>query len=287
MKFSISFYILIFIYLFQFILCTTKRILDYNCDLFQSYTNTNKYNENKKLLLIFYKQNSTYCEDALNVIENYFSNEYDSNSGVEFGKIDINADNNMWLYLRFKIQRLPYIILIQGNYFYELNRKLDEYSLKDFLKLETTKKKLPGEISNINKIAIISSMTLNMIINVIDNTFNIIVNKNIIISILIILLLSFLWLIKSIIFLICKLCCKCRKNKKKTKVIQRKDNAMEIIEQDINKYSESLSDCDNINEDDENINSKENMPELNYDTFNNEKTPEYIINKYKNQIKED
>jgi len=287
MKFSISFYILIFIYLFQFILCTTKRILDYNCDLFQSYTNTNKYNENKKLLLIFYKQNSTYCEDALNVIENYFSNEYDSNSGVEFGKIDINADNNMWLYLRFKIQRLPYIILIQGNYFYELNRKLDKYSLKDFLELETAKKKLPGEISNINKIAIISSMTLNMIINVIDNTFNIIVNKNIIISILIILLLSFLWLIKSIIFLICKLCCKCRKNKKKTKVIQRKDNAMEIIEQDINKYTESLSDCDNINEDDENINSKENMPELNYDTFNNEKTPEYIINKYKNQIKED
>ena len=287
MKFSISFYILIFIYLFQFILCTTKRILDYNCDLFQSYINTNKYNENKKLLLIFYKQNSTYCEDALNVIENYFINEYDSNSGVEFGKIDINADNNMWLHLRFKIQRLPYIILIQGNYFYELNRKLDKYSLKDFLELETTKKKLPGEISNINKIAIISNMTLNMIINVIDNTFKIIVNKNIIISILIILLLSFLWLIKSIIFLICKLCCKCRKNKKKTKVIQRKDNAMEIIEQDINKYSESLSDCDNINEDDENINSKENMPELNDDTFNNEKTPEYIINKYKNQIKED
>ena len=287
MKFSISFYIFIFIYLFQFILCTTKRILDYNCDLFQSYTNTNKYNENKKLLLIFYKQNSIYCEDALNVIENYFINEYDSNSGVEFGKIDINADNNMWLHLRFKIQRLPYIILIQGNYFYELNRKLDKYSLKDFLELETTKKKLPGEISNINKIAIISNMTLNMIINVIDNTFNIIVNKNIIISILIILLLSFLWLIKSIIFLICKLCCKCRKNKKKTKVIQRKDNAMEIIEQDINKYSESLSDCDNINEDDENINSKENMPELNEDTFNNEKTDEYIINKYKNQIKED
>lgn len=287
MKFSISFYIFIFIYLFQFILCTTKRILDYNCDLFQSYTNTNKYNENKKLLLIFYKQNSTYCEDALNVIENYFSNEYDSNSGVDFGKIDINADNNMWLYLRFKIQRLPYIILIQGNYFSELNRKLDKYSLKDFLELETTKKKLPGEISNINKIAIISNMTLNMIINVIDNTFNIIVNKNIIISILIILLLSFLWLIKSIIFLICKLCCKCRKNKKKTKVIQRKDNAMEKIEQDINKYSESLSDCDNINEDDENINSKENMPELNDYTFNNEKTPEYIINKYKNQIKED
>ena len=118
-------------------------------------------------------------------------------------------------------------------------------------------------------------MTLNMIINVIDNTFNIIV------------LLSFLWLIKSIIFLICKLCCKCRKNKKKTKVIQRKDNAMEIIEQDINKYSESLSDCDNINEDDENINSKENMPELNEDTFNNEKTDEDIINKYKNKIKED
>ena len=75
--------------------------------------------------------------------------------------------------------------------------------------------------------------------------------------------------------------------KKKTKVIQRKDNAKEIIEQDINKYTESLSDCDNINEDDENINSKENMPELNDDTFNNEKTDEYIINKYKNKIKED
>ena len=109
-----SFYI--FISILSLIFSFTGQISEINHDSFKSYIESNRYNENKKLLLIFYKQNSTLCEEAINAIEKYIIQDYNSESEIEFGKINLDLDNNIWLYLQFNITRIPYVILIKGIY---------------------------------------------------------------------------------------------------------------------------------------------------------------------------
>ena len=148
-----SFYI--FISILSLIFSFTAQISEINHDSFKSYIESNRYNENKKLLLIFYKQNSTLCEEAINAIEKYIIQDYNSESEIEFGKINLDLDNNIWLYLQFNITRIPYVILIKGIYFYELNKKPDKYSIKEFITLSPynmIKKKIPEEINTIRKI---------------------------------------------------------------------------------------------------------------------------------------
>ena len=64
--------------------------MEINRDSFKSYIESNKYNNSTKLLLIFYKNNSNFSEEALNIIEKDVVKEYDTESGVNFGKINID-----------------------------------------------------------------------------------------------------------------------------------------------------------------------------------------------------
>ena len=285
MKFSVD--IIIFISIINSILLSSQ-FLEINRDNFQSYLNSNKDNENKKLLLIFYKQNCTYCEEALNIIENKVINNYNIESGIKFGKINVDIENNLWINLQFEIKRIPYIILIEGNYFYELKQKADEYSLKDFIDLEkdnSEKKIIPKEINTIRKIIIIINITINFFIQGIYSIFKISLNKNIIIFILLIIFFLFFWIIQKIIYSICsKFCCK-RKKEKNTKTIIKKDdkegNKKIISIEDVNECSSNLSEEEIENKNDENENKENN--DINTDIFKKEISEESIKKKYKDK----
>ena len=289
MKFSFS--IIIYISILNNILSSSK-FLEINRDYFQSYFNENKDNENKKLLLIFYKNNSTYCEEALNTIENKVIQNYNIESGIKFGKINVDIENNIWVNLQFNIKRIPYIILIEGNYFYELKQKPDEYSLKDFIDLEkdnSEKKIIPNEINSIRKIIIIINLTINFILQGIYSIFKISLNKNVIIFILLVILFLFFWIIQTIIYSICcRFCFKRKKGKniqKKVKKIDKKKKKKTINEDEINKYSSSVSEDEignkeDENEEDENENEKNNN--IN-DIFKNVASEESLQEKYKDK----
>ena len=289
MKFS--FYI--FLSLLTLIISTSLRILDFNPDSFKSYIESNKYNDNKKLLLVFYRQNSTFSEEALNVIEKDIIKEYNPDTGVDFGKINIDSENNLWLNLQFKIRTIPHIILIKGNYFYELNQKPDKYSIKEFINLEkddTDKRRIPEEINITRKILIIINLTIKYFRRFFYNIFKIRLNKNIIIFILIIILCFILWIFKIIIsFICCKLCCKkiCKKNKNRKKKKKNKgEKAIQIIKEKSDKDKSSSdsgvsgSELKDKDDEDEEIIDK-NMPEINNNLFNEEMTSEQIKEKYK------
>ena len=269
-----SFYI--FISILSLIFSFTAQISEINHDSFKSYIESNRYNENKKLLLIFYKQNSTLCEEAINAIEKYIIQDYNSESEIEFGKINLDLDNNIWLYLQFNITRIPYVILIKGIYFYELNKKPDKYSIKEFINLSPynmIKKKIPEEINTIRKILFVLKFTFRSFRIGFYNIFGISLNKNAIIFIFIIILCLIIWIIKEIISFILGLFClikkiRIRKNNKEEDIVKIKE---------ADKYSENLSGSDigNKHEEDDN-NDNDNTLKLKKGLFNQEMEEEEL-----------
>ena len=269
-----SFYI--FISILSLIFSFTAQISEINHDSFKSYIESNRYNENKKLLLIFYKQNSTLCEEAINAIEKYIIQDYNSESEIEFGKINLDLDNNIWLYLQFNITRIPYVILIKGIYFYELNKKPDKYSIKEFINLSPynmIKKKIPDEINTIRKILFVLKFTFRSFRIGFYNIFGISLNKNAIIFIFIIILCLIIWIIKEIMSFILGLFClikkiRIRKNNKEEDIVKIKE---------ADNYSENLSGSDigNKHEEDDN-NDNDNTLKLKKGLFNQEMEEEEL-----------
>ena len=272
MKYSFCIFISILSLIFSF----TAQISEINHYSFKSYIESNRYNENKKLLLIFYKQNSTLCEEAINAIEKYIIQDYNSESEIEFGKINLDLDNNIWLYLQFNITRIPYVILIKGIYFYELNKKPDKYSIKEFINLSPynmIKKKIPEEINTIRKILFVLKFTFRSFRIGFYNIFGISLNKNAIIFIFIIILCLIIWIIKEIMSFILGLFClikkiRIRKNNKEEDIVKIKE---------ADNYSENLSGSDigNKHEEDDN-NDNDNTLKLKKGLFNQEMEEEEL-----------
>ena len=269
-----SFYI--FISILSLIFSFTAQIPEINHDSFKTYIESNRYNENKKLLLIFYKQNSTLCEEAINAIEKYIIQDYNSESEIEFGKINLDLDNNIWLYLQFNITRIPYVILIKGIYFYELNKKPDKYSIKEFINLSPynmIKKKIPEEINTIRKILFVLKFTFRSFRIGFYNIFGISLNKNAIIFIFIIILCLIIWIIKEIMSFILGLFCLIKKIR-----IRKNNKEEDIVKiQEADKYSENLSGSDigNKHEEDDN-NDNDNTLKLKKGLFNQEMEEEEL-----------
>ena len=242
MKFS--FYLITFFSFLKIVNSSTRKISEINYASFKKYKN-----ENKKLLILFYIENCIFCEQAVKTIENEIINDYDDESGIIFGKINVDSEN--MLSYKFKIKKIPSIILIQGEYFYELNQKPDKYSIKDLIDLPKDNakgKKIPEHFNIIEKILNIIDMSVNFIIKLFYSMLKISLNKNIIISILIVIFFSFLWLIQKLLCFIC--CCKfCRKckYKKKNQIYKFDGENSQISKEEIDKESSEISGDDNVN----------------------------------------
>jgi len=277
MKFS--FYLITFFSFLKFVNSSTRKISEINYASFKKYIN-----ENKKLLILFYIENCIFCEQAVKTIENEIINDYDDESGIIFGKINVDSEN--MLSHKFKIKKIPSIILIQGEYFYELNQKPDKYSIKDLIDLPKDNakgKKIPEHFNIIEKILNIIDMTVNFIIKLFYSMLKISLNKNIIISILIVIFFSFLWLIQKLLCFIC--CCKfCRKckYKKKNQIYKFDEENSQISKEEIDKESSEISGDDNVNKvyeiDNNNTLNKNEINEI----FNGTISEEQILKKEKN-----
>lgn len=280
MKFS--FYLITFFSFVKIINSSTRKISDIN------YVSLQKHiNENKKLLVIFYIENNIFCEQALNTIENEIIKEYNDESGVKFGKINVDSEN--MLSHKFNITKIPSIILIQENYFYELKQKPDKYSIKDLIDLpkdNTKGQKIPEHFSIIEKIINIIEMTVNYIVRGFYFIFKISLNKNIIIFILIIIFFFFLWMIKKILCFICccRFCRKCKCKKKKKNEINKIDREnSQMSKEEIDKMSSDISGDDNMNKDDDDIDNTININKNDLNNiFNGDISKEQILNKVKN-----
>lgn len=278
MKFS--FYLITFFSFLKIVNSSTRKISEIN------YTSFKYINENKKLLILFYIENNIFCEQVVKTIENEIIDDYNDESGIIFGKINVDSEN--MLSHEFNITKIPSIILIQGEYFYELNQKPDKYSIKDLIDLPKDNakgKKIPEHFSIIEKILGVVGMTVDFIFNLFYSKLKISLNKNIIIFILILIFFSFLWLIQKLLRFTCccKFCRKCRcKKKKKNQIYKYDGENSQISKEEIDKESSEISGDDNVNKVDEiDNNNILNKKEIN-DIFNGTISEEQILKKEKN-----
>ena len=196
-----------------------KNILELNNESFNKLVESNKYDKNKKLLVIFYTKNCKYCQEALNVLTNEIINKSQHDNKIDFGKVNCDLRENIWLNMRFNITRIPYIILVKGKYFYELNSNYDKYELDYFINNPKENKDMiliPNDISIVQKRTIVINYFFNHINDFFTSNFNISLNKNIIIFMLVLIFILFLWFMKWILMLCCYNIFLCKKYRKKT-----------------------------------------------------------------------
>ena len=235
----------------------SKKILELNNESFNRLVESNRYYNNKKLLVIFYTKNCNNCKEALNIISNDIIERYKYDSKIDFGKIDCDLKENIWLNIRFNISRIPYIILIKDNHFYELNSNYDKYELDYFIndiKENKDLKRLPDDIEIFQKRIIIFKNSINYFRDYFQYYFNITIHQNIIIFILILLLIVLLLIFKTILEFLCSKIFYCRICRKKDEDLS--GISSNLTEEEDDENSDDLSDSIFNEEIDENTAKK-------------------------------
>ena len=95
---------------------------------------------NNKWLVILYSSTCGHCEHARREIRKILPN-YRNDTSIKFAEIEINY--NKMTNVRFKIEGVPYIFLLQNNSMYEMNTYANQKNLKAFI--ETDFNKIPPE----------------------------------------------------------------------------------------------------------------------------------------------
>ena len=95
---------------------------------------------NNKWLVILYSSTCGHCEHARREIRKILPN-YRNDTSIKFAEIEINY--NKMTNVRFKIEGVPYIFLLQNNSMYEMNTYANQKNLKTFI--ETDFNKIPPE----------------------------------------------------------------------------------------------------------------------------------------------
>ena len=260
----------LFVIIIKILFSLSKTFLELNNDSFNELVEKNKYDKNKKLFVIFYTKNCYNCKEAIRIITNDIFNEYKNNNKIEFGMVDCDLRENIWLNIRFNITRIPYIIIIKGNYFYELKSNYDKFELNYFINEQKDRKELleiPEDISLIQKRIIITRYTYNYINQYFESKYNITIHKNIIIFIFVLFFILLLWLIFYLISFCCRNLCFyiiCKRKKVKRQIVQV------IKEESISKISSNVSGSDIISKEEGNNN------------VNNDSDSSYISDSYFN-----
>ena len=272
----------LFIIIIKILFSLSKTFLELNNDSFNELVEKNKHNKNKKLLVIFYTKNCYNCQEAIRIITNDIFNEYKNNNKIEFGMVDCDLRENIWLNIRFNITRIPYIIIIKGNYFYELKSNYDKFELNYFINEQKDRRELleiPEDISLIQKRIIIMRYTYIYINQYFESKYNITIHKNIIIFIFILFLILLLWLL----FYLFSFCCWnlcfykiCKRKKVKRQIVQV------IKEESISKISSNVSGSDIISKEEgnNNVNNDSDSSYISDSYFNKEIDRNIIEQKY-------
>jgi len=88
---------------------------------------------NYKWLVILYSQTCGHCQDARRAIRKVFPN-YRNSTTIRFAEIEITR--NPMTNMRFEIEGVPYIFLLQNNSIYEMDLYANERNLKKFIETD-------------------------------------------------------------------------------------------------------------------------------------------------------
>ena len=96
---------------------------------------------NRKWLVILYSQTCGHCEHARRELRKIFAN-YKNNASIGFAEIEINR--NPMTNMRFNIEGVPYIFLLQNDSIYEMDLYPSQKNLMKFIetKFEDVKNEL-------------------------------------------------------------------------------------------------------------------------------------------------
>jgi len=268
-----------FLFLINILLIYESTIItELNEESLNNLIESNINDKNKILLIIFYANNCENCQEALNIIYNDIINEYKNNK-IQFGKINCDLRENIWLNIRFNITRIPYIILVKGNNYYELNSNYDKYEINSFINDKKDKIELlniPNKINLIKKILIIINLAHYSTNIYSQKYFNTKISINIILFIIILFFIIIFWIIYYI-FILC--CCnlfffKFRKKNKNKELI-------EIIKcENVSQATSDVSGSDLGSQ----VDSYMNISGLSDSIFKEEIDEKEIIRKYKKKI---
>lgn len=185
--------------------------------------------------ILFYIDSCPHCKNAKSSLENISKNSnLLSESNIKIGKLDCNS--NMFSCYRFKITKVPYMIIIDKNYMHELNEYPSKENIMNFIKKKKDKEqglKIPLSVGYIE----FFYKSLEEIVQLLNNTIENYLKNNLKIEIIwrseytIFLLASLLILIIVLEYLILSIICKIPNNNNEDELISKeKDNNKELEE---------------------------------------------------------
>ena len=89
-----------------------------------------------KLFLIFYINKCPYCIHSIKVLNEKIVNNYEEEDEINFGTVNLDRQENIWLGIRFNITKIPFIILIENKKMYKFQKQFEESVVLKFIEDE-------------------------------------------------------------------------------------------------------------------------------------------------------
>ena len=89
-----------------------------------------------KLFLIFYIDKCPYCVHSIKVLNEKIINNFEDEDEINFGTVNLDKQDNIWLGMRFNITKIPFIILIENNKMYKFQKQFEESVVLKFIEDE-------------------------------------------------------------------------------------------------------------------------------------------------------
>lgn len=130
-----SFFLIIFFFTFFQLISNKKEIHLLVGNMFDTELEHSILSDSK-LFLIFFTRECAYCKHALKVLRDQIVNHFEETDDIDFGVVDLDVRENVWLALRFNITQIPFIILIENRKMYPFNKQFEEPIVLKFIKEE-------------------------------------------------------------------------------------------------------------------------------------------------------
>ena len=136
MSINSYFLLLIFLIFSTFKLSYSKKtVMQLEGDAFDKELK-NSIESKTKLFLIFYINKCPYCAHSIKVLNEKIINNYEEEDEINFGTVNLDRQENIWLGVRFNITKIPFIILIENNKMYKFQKQFEESVVLKFIEDE-------------------------------------------------------------------------------------------------------------------------------------------------------
>ncbi len=265
-----------------------NELLELNDSNFDS---TIQNGNNNRWLILFYLQTCYHCYRAKTVLNRILElKEYEIINNIKFASVEVS--NNPKCNVRFNVEKIPYIVLVENNNMLELDSYISEAKILDFIKTNFTN--VTNDLKPFPQYSIIKfyyRMFANSLYYALDKCNSFLESKNIKFRFNLITLISsyvfvcfIFWFILLYIFMKCFMRNNKNKAKNKKKVEKNKlnkDNNKNELDKNTNETNGNNGD-DNINNEEKKKIREENKEK----EEKMKKNKESEKNKDKNTIKQ-